>query len=433
MGSRWWRRYVARAPAAARGADASSDTATYAAGTATEAADTAETAASEAGDGAERSLDEIANQVAAAARETDQLVEQGVDQPERDPAAGRPGTPFDRRSPFYIGFVAALGVLTAYGLVHLVLQLKHVFTYIVLALFLSLGLDPIVAAMNRRRGIRRGWAVLMVVGGVACIFALIGWVIVPPVVTQTAELVKNAPDYVKQIEHNHFVMQIDHRWHVTTRAQDAVQKRGGALFGGLLGAGKVIFDGIVGALTVLVLTLYFLATMPRVKSAAYQLIPRPRRPRVVYLSEEIARRVGGYVLGQLCVATINGALSYVILAILGIPLAAVLAVLVGLLALVPIIGTLIGGALVTLVALTSSWQEALIVLGYYILYHIFEAYILAPRIMRRAVEVPPALTIVAILAGGALLGVLGALISIPVAAGLLLIYEQVIVPRQQRA
>jgi predicted PurR-regulated permease PerM len=110
-----------------------------------------------------------------------------------------------------------------------------------------------------------------------------------------------------------------------------------------------------------------------------------------------------------------------------------LATLIGLLALVPIVGTLIGGVLMTLVALTSSWVDAVIVLSYYVGYHLFETYVLSPRIMRRAVEVPPVITIIAVIAGGALFGIVGALLAIPVAAGLLLMYDQVRVPRQQRS
>ena len=121
-----------------------------------------------------------------------------------------------------------------------------------------------------------------------------------------------------------------------------------------------------------------------------------------------------------------------ILRVLGLPFAAVLAVIVGLLALIPVAGTLIGGTLVTLVGLASSWTEAVIVLCYYVAYHLVEAYLLGPRIMKRAVEVPVAVTIVAVLAGETLLGILGALVAIPIAAGLLLIYEEVVVPRQQR-
>jgi predicted PurR-regulated permease PerM len=190
-------------------------------------------------------------------------------------------------------------------------------------------------------------------------------------------------------------------------------------------------DGVVAVVTVLVLTLYLMAALPSVKAAAYKLVPQRRRARVVYLGEEISQRVGGYVLGQATVAVINGALTWVMLVILGLPFPAVLAVMAGLLALVPIIGTIVGGVVITLVALSIGWGTAVFALGYYIAYHALEAYVLSPRIMRRAVDVPAVVTIVAVLAGGTLLGVVGALVAIPVAAGLSLIYDQVLVPRQQ--
>jgi predicted PurR-regulated permease PerM len=193
----------------------------------------------------------------------------------------------------------------------------------------------------------------------------------------------------------------------------------------------VLVDGVVAVVTVLVLTLYLMAALPSVKTACYKLVPQRRRVRVVFLGEEISRRVGGYVLGQTAVATINGFLTWIMLMVLGLPFSAVLAVLAGLLALVPIVGTVIGGVIITLVALSAGWSTALFALGYYIAYHVFEAYVLSPRIMHHAVDVPAVVTIVAVLAGGALLGVVGALIAIPVAAGLALIYDQVLVPRQQ--
>ena len=181
--------------------------------------------------------------------------------------------------------------------------------------------------------------------------------------------------------------------------------------------------------TVLVLTLYLMAALPAVKAACYKLVPRRRRAQDVSFGEEISRRVGGYVLGQAAVATINGVLTWIMLIVLGLPFPAVLAVLAGLLALVPIIGTIIGGVIITLVALSAGWSTAVFALGYYLAYHVFEAYVLSPRIMHHAVDVPAVVTIVAVLAGGALLGVVGALIAIPVAAGLSLIYDQVLVPR----
>ena len=144
------------------------------------------------------------------------------------------------------------------------------------------------------------------------------------------------------------------------------------------------------------------------------------------------RRVGGYALGQSAVATINAACSWVMMQIMGIPYPAVLAVLVGLLGLIPMIGATLGAIIVGLVALTVSPTTVLVVIVYYVVYQQVENYVIVPNIMRRTVSVPGAVTVVAVLVGGTLLGVLGALIAIPVAAGLLLLYHEVIVPRQQR-
>ena len=145
------------------------------------------------------------------------------------------------------------------------------------------------------------------------------------------------------------------------------------------------------------------------------------------------RRVGSYALGQVSIATLNGVLSYLMMTLVGIPYAAVLAVTVGLLGLIPMIGATLGAVLVCAIAFVSEPNTALIAGVYYLIYQQLENYLVAPRIMQRTVSVPGPVTVVAALAGGALLGVLGALLAIPVAAGLLLLYEEVLVPRQNRA
>lgn len=346
--------------------------------------------------------------------------------------------PINRRSPFYLGFVGALGVLVAWGLVQLLGDLSHILTSLAVAVFLALGLNPAVESLMRR-GLSRGWAVLAVFTGLVTVFTLIGLLVVPPVVTQTQSLFNEAPRLLEDLQGTPAFQRFDAKYDLLSRAQKEIEARVTSgdtvttLFGGVLGAGKAILDGLVGAFTVLVLTLYFLVTLPKAKAATYRLVPLTRRARVVQLSEEISRRVGGYVMGQVVVAATNAVFALVMLLILDLPYAAIIAVTVGFLALIPILGTLVGGVVVVLVALLSSWQAALIMLIYYIFYHFLESYLIAPRIMRRAVEVPPAVTIIALLAGGTLLGVVGALIAIPVAAGLLLIYEEVVVPRQQQS
>lgn len=377
---------------------------------------------------------QVAVQAARAEQETEALLIASASRDPDDPQLTTLGSPL-RRSPFSTGLMAGLGLLLAYGLVHVLLELTQILTYMVVAVFLALGLEPLVSALVRR-GLRRGWAVLAVMTALVLVVVLVGYLLVPTLVDQVGALVHRGPTYVTNLQHDRVVMQLDARFHVVDqiRSQAAAALRGltvTSVLGGVLGAGQAVLDGLVAVVTVLVLTLYLMVALPSVKASVYKLVPRGRRARVVFLGEEVSRRVGGYVLGQTAVAVINGVLAYVMLVILGLPFSTVLAVLVGLLALIPIIGTVIGALIVTLVAFSVGPVTAAIALGYYLAYHVFEAYVLSPRIMRRAVDVPAIVVILAVLAGGTLLGVVGALIAIPVAAGLSLIYEQVLVPRQQ--
>jgi predicted PurR-regulated permease PerM len=372
-----------------------------------------------------------------AEHETSDLVEAGLETALENPEATTPGPPLDRRNPFLIGLVGGLGLLAAYGVALVVLRLSDVITWVVVALFIALGLEPIVGRLVSA-GMSRGSAVLTTLLGFLVVCGLLGWMIVPPIIDQVTLLVNNAPTYVDNVQHSQWFMEINHRWHVSDKVLTDLrgnlnQKTVTSVMGGILGAGKVFAHAIEATFTIAVLTIYFVVVMPRAKTAFFSLVPRARRPRVVFLGEEISRRVGGYILGQLCVAVVNAVFAWIILTVLGLPYPAMLATLIGLLALIPIVGTLVGGVLMTLVALSSSWVDAVIVLGYYVGYHLFETYVLSPRIMRRAVEVPPVITIIAVIGGGALFGIVGALLAIPVAAGLLLIYDQVLVPRQQRS
>lgn len=369
--------------------------------------------------------------------ETSNLVEAGLATAIENPDATTPGPPLDRHNPFLIGLVGGLGLLAAYGLALVVLRLADVITWVVVAVFIALGLEPIVGRLVGA-GMSRGSAVLTTLLGFVVVCGLLGWMIVPPIIDQVTLLVNNAPTYVDHVQHSAWFMELNHRWHISDQVLTDLrgnlnQKTVTSVMGGILGAGKVFAHAIEAMFTIGVLTIYFVVVMPRAKTAFFSLVPRARRPRVVFLGEEISRRVGGYILGQLCVAAVNAVFAWIILTVLGLPYPAMLATLIGLLALIPIVGTLVGAVLMTLVALSSSWVDAVIVLGYYVGYHLFETYVLSPRIMRRAVEVPPVITIIAVIGGGALFGIVGALLAIPVAAGLLLIYDQVLVPRQQRS
>ncbi|AKU17498.1 membrane protein [Luteipulveratus mongoliensis] len=350
-------------------------------------------------------------------------------------AYGFVGKPINRASPIYIGFMGAIGVALAYGLVHLITRLSTTLTVLLVAFFLTLALNPIVESLTRR-GLRRSWAVGVVCLGLVAVFALLALLVVPPLVDETTQLGNNAPKIVDDFLAQQWVKDLDQDYDVSAKIQEQVQKRvtDGAfvsqVFGGVLGAGKVVASGLFQAFTILILTLYFLASFPRVKQGAYAMVPASRRPRFISLSEEIMRRTGSYAIGQVLVATFNAGCSWIMMTILGIPYAAVLAVVVGFLGLIPMVGATLGAVLVAIVAFFVEPQKAIIVAIYYLIYQQLENYVIVPRIMQRTVSVPGAVTVVAALAGGTLLGVLGALLAIPVAAGLLLLYEEVLVPRQ---
>ncbi|GAA2035167.1 hypothetical protein GCM10009740_27470 [Terrabacter terrae] len=355
--------------------------------------------------------------------------------PRRD--FGPTGTPFNRQSPFYVGFVGAVGVLTAYAVVQAVGRLGTVITLLVVSLFLTLSLNPLVEGLTRRR-FRRGAAVTIVFLGVLALFTLVGWLVIPPVAQQGTELATNAPRMFDNLLANPWVQDVDHRYQLVQRVQEEVNKRvadgnlWAGVFGGVLDAGKVIASGVFSVLTVLVLTLYFLASLPAVKQAAYALVPASRRPRTVSLAEEVMRRVGSYAIGQVAVAAINAFCAWIMMTLIGLKFAAVLAVAVGFLGLIPMVGATLGASVVAIVAFFDEPKKALIVIIYFIVYQQIENYAVMPRIMQRTVAVPGAVTVVAALAGGALLGILGALLAIPFAAGALLLYEEVLVPRQRR-
>lgn len=200
---------------------------------------------------------------------------------------------------------------------------------------------------------------------------------------------------------------------------------GPALIGGVLGAGELVLSAATSLMMVAVLTIYFLARMPRIKLFAYRLAPQSRRARVILIGDEIFTKVGGYVLGNFLTSAIAGLGTYIWLLAFGVPYPLLLSLLVALLDLIPVIGSTIAGAAVSLVALTVSLPIALATLGFYIAYRLAEDYLIVPRIMGRTVDVPAVVTLVAVLVGGALMGIVGALVAIPAAAALRLLLHEV--------
>jgi len=337
---------------------------------------------------------------------------------------GRPGAPMNRRSPFFVGMAAAAGVAVTYGLAELLIRARSVLVLIGLALFIAAGLDPAVNWLTRHRFPR--WAavatILVVAVGVVAGFLAAA---IPPLANQATALANELPHYLHTLQdHNSSLGRLNTRFHIQARLTKLLSAKGTALVGGVLGAGELVLSAATSVLAVAVLVVYFLAAMPRIKLFVYRLAPQSRRARVILIGDEIFTKVGGFVLGNFLTSVIAGLGTYVWLLIFGIPYAILLALLVALLDLIPVVGSTVGGAIVSLVALTVSLPIAIATLGFYIAYRLAEDYLIVPRILGRTVQVPAVVTVVALLVGGALMGIIGALVAIPVAAALrLLLYE----------
>ncbi len=349
-------------------------------------------------------------------------------------------------NPFRTALLATLGVGLGLLLIGSIQNLQTILLYVGTALFLSLGLDPIVAWLERRK-LPRWAAVLITILGVLAAFAGIIVMVVPIIVQQIGQLVAAIQDLIDkgafddpvgEIQswlHSVFPnLDIDQAW---TYIEDwynslDVGAIGGEIGGSIIAIIGAMIAGFAGAFIVLILTIYFTASTPSLKRAVYQLVPASKRARFMDLGEQITDSVGYYVIGQVTLGLINGVLSAIFLTIIRAPFPAVLAVIAFFFSLIPLVGTLTGSTIIVLTCLVLSPTPvtALIAAIYYLIYMQIEAYVISPRIMGRAVAVPGAVVVIAALAGGSLLGLLGALVAIPVAASILIIYRQVVIPRQ---
>jgi predicted PurR-regulated permease PerM len=346
---------------------------------------------------------------------------------------GHPGRPLKRNQPFYIGFVGALGVFAAYALVQAVANARSVLVLIAVSLFLAVGLNPIVEWLMAR-GLRRSFAVAAVFAGFLLAFVGFCFAVIPPVVEESQQFAESIPDIIDDLERSQRLSELNEQFGVLDNARTYAEsgQLGSRAFGGLLGVGKVVVGAVFSAFTILILTLYFLASLPSIKRQAYRLAPSSRRERVWLIGDEILARIGGYVNGAFSVATIAGVTSYVFLSIVELDYALALSLLVGMLCLIPMIGATMAGATVCTVAFFHSISVGIACVVFYVVYQQVENYVIYPRVMKKTVDVPAAVTIMAALVGGALLGVVGALLAIPIAAAVLLVVREVVIPRQDR-
>lgn len=354
------------------------------------------------------------------------------------PDFGTAGEPMDRAHPFYFGFVATLGALSAFVLMRALASASQVFVLILVALFLATGLNPAVEAI-RKRGLSRANSVAIIFTSVILLVILFGALVVPPLVSQGTHLIETAPALLNQLKDNSTIASINDQYGVIDTLQkklSSVTSNGSLLisaFGGVIGVGKSVLSGTFTGLTILVLTLYFITSLPQAVDLGLKLVPASRRPRVALLTEAIIARVGAFVGSQILVSALAATFMTLLAVILGLPSPIAIGIIIFVCGLVPLIGHFLGCGIYTIIALTQSVSVGIFAFVGYVIYVQIENYVLTPKIMKRTLAVPGAVTIISALIGTSLLGLVGGLLAVPVAASIILILEEVVFPRSERS
>ncbi|HTN58410.1 MAG TPA: AI-2E family transporter [Protaetiibacter sp.] len=344
---------------------------------------------------------------------------------------------------FRLGLFGGLGVLVAVLIGTGLGNLATILTYVGAALFLALGVDPAVSFLEKRK-VPRPLAIVAVLTAILAVFAGFIFAIIPVIADQVGNLINQVPKLITQITEQDLLREWWETYVNWIKYDDALQKvqewftsNLENITSGVLNTVFTVASGVFGGLIVLILMLYFVASLGSIKRAMYQLVPASKREKFIDISEQISSSVGRYVVGQVALGACNGILSFLFLTVLGwirgdvIEYAALIAFIAFLFSLIPLVGTITGSVIITLLVLIfEGWPAVLVVGIWYLVYMQIEAYVLSPNIMNRAVKVPGVVVVIAALAGGTLLGLLGALVAIPVAASILIIVKQVIIPRQ---
>jgi predicted PurR-regulated permease PerM len=320
---------------------------------------------------------------------------------------------------FRKGFYTSLGVLVTAAAAAAVYLARDVLIRALIALFLAISLDTIVRMLTRWR-MPRWLAVVVVLLVMLLSVAAFLSAVIPTIVEQFHTLVKDLPSYVANWQDRSTSLhRFGDKLHLT-RQIDRVANGLPSRFGhGLFGKTGRVLSGILSTLTVAVLTVYFLADLPRIRRGGAKLAPRAYRDRLSRIVDVMVDKVGAYTVGNIVVSLIAGLAAFAALTALRIPLALALAFLVALTDLIPSIGATLGAVICLLVALptTKLWPNVVLLAVFFVVYQMLENYLIAPRVMHGTVQLRAGAVLLATLIGGTALGLVGALMAIPIAAG----------------
>jgi predicted PurR-regulated permease PerM len=332
-----------------------------------------------------------------------------------------PSTPPDRLRPavlFRWGALFSLGAATTVSGLYALYTVRAILVRVLIALFIAVSLDPAVRWLARR-GIRRGVAVTLIFLLAFALVAAFLISVIPPLVTQFRNLADDLPSFFSRLQaRSSQFRELNDRYNISSQLQGLVGTLPSRLGSGLLGFTSRVFGAVFNSLTVLVFTIYFMADMPRIRAGLVRLFPVERRPRARQVVDLVVDKVGGYMIGNIIISIIAGVASFIAFSLLGVPFALPLAFAVAICDLIPMIGATLGAVIGVTVALFTAglWPTAVLVAAFFVAYQQLENYLIAPRVLRTTVELGAAAVLIAGLIGATVLGLVGALMAIPVAA-----------------
>jgi predicted PurR-regulated permease PerM len=343
-------------------------------------------------------------------------------------AAEEPESKLSNRAVFGYAVVGALGVLAVAIAAMAVYAIRSLLIQILIAIFIAVSLDPAVRFMNRK-GVKRGQAVAVIFLLAFVLVALFLWAVVPRLIDEGASLARDYPSYLDRLrEQSRGLRSLEDRFNLQGRINTFAQDLPGQIGTAALSFGRRMFGALISLVLIITLTIYFMADLPRLRRNAVRLFPRAHRGSVNRAFDVVVDKVGAYMIGNLIVSAFAGVATLIICLVLQVPFALPLAVFVALTDLLPIVGATLGAVVTSIVALatTQLWPNTIILAVFFLLYQQLENYLIAPRVFRNAVQMPAVGVLLAALIGGTVLGLVGALMAIPIAAAIKVLASPVI-------
>jgi len=348
--------------------------------------------------------------------------------------AGPPqNEPVSPRTVFRWAVAGALGLLVVYLGAFAVFLVRDVLVQIAVAAFIALSLDPLVRWMISRR-ISRGYAVTIIFVLFLGLLAVALWAAIPPLAEQATRLATDFPGYLDHLrEQSPALRDLERRFNLEDKLDDVANALLARSQRDALAFGQRFFGALLQALLVLVLTIYFMLDLPRLRRAIVRLFPKRHRVNVGLAVNVVIDKVGAYMIGNVVISLIAGVSTFIVLTALDVPFALPLAVFVAITDLIPLIGATLGAVITVVVAIatTDLWPNTVLLAIFFIVYQQLENYLIAPRVLKNTVDIPSIAVLLAALLGASFMGLVGALMAIPVAAAIKVIATPIMRARDE--